>query len=167
MAAEEGEIGFVYAGWAQASLPHRRLADDAHWEIQTDRVSLIVQPGLPTDAAHLSDGMGKAAIRGGEGESGRVQSRTDHLWLAPSAGPQFRDASNSAAKRDGGPAGRADDAGNDMLARRGRESMRCDCTQAAKKSHRSAARHRRKDGSDAGAVPSRPSRHHDPRGAEQ
>jgi Plasmid encoded RepA protein len=46
MAAEEGEIGFVYAGWAQASLPHRRLADDAHWEIQTDRVSLIVQPGL-------------------------------------------------------------------------------------------------------------------------
>src|SRR5271157_5863728 len=46
MAAEDGEIGFVYAGWAQASLPHRRLADDAHWEIQTDRVSLIVQPGL-------------------------------------------------------------------------------------------------------------------------
>ena len=46
MAAEEGEIGFVYAGWAQASLPHRRLSDDAHWEIQTDRVSLIVQPGL-------------------------------------------------------------------------------------------------------------------------
>jgi Plasmid encoded RepA protein len=48
MAAEDGEIGFVYAGWAQASLPHRRLADDAHWEIQTDRVSLIVQPGLRT-----------------------------------------------------------------------------------------------------------------------
>lgn len=46
MSHEESEIGFVYAGWAQASLPHRRLADDAHWEIQTDRVSLIVQPGL-------------------------------------------------------------------------------------------------------------------------
>lgn len=46
MATEESEIGFVYAGWAQASLPHRRLADDAHWEIQTERVSLIVQPGL-------------------------------------------------------------------------------------------------------------------------
>ena len=42
MSVEDGEIGFVYAGWAQASLPHRRLADDAHWEIQTDRVSLIV-----------------------------------------------------------------------------------------------------------------------------
>lgn len=46
MTTEESEIGFVYAGWAQASLPHRRLADDSHWEIQTDRVSLIVQPGL-------------------------------------------------------------------------------------------------------------------------
>lgn len=46
MATEESEIGFVYAGWAQASLPHRRLADDAHGQIQTDRVSLIVQPGL-------------------------------------------------------------------------------------------------------------------------
>ncbi|MGI4797059.1 MAG: replication protein RepA [Janthinobacterium lividum] len=46
LSVEDGEIGFVYAGWAQASLPHRRLADDAHWEIQTDRVSLIVQPGL-------------------------------------------------------------------------------------------------------------------------
>jgi hypothetical protein len=29
MAAEEGEIGFVYAGWAQASF-RRKLADDAH-----------------------------------------------------------------------------------------------------------------------------------------
>lgn len=46
MAIEDGEIGFVYAGWAQASLPHRRLPDDAHWQIQTDKVSLIVQPGL-------------------------------------------------------------------------------------------------------------------------
>ena len=46
MAAEDGEIGFVYAGWAQASLPHRKLANEAHWQIQTDRVSLIVQPGL-------------------------------------------------------------------------------------------------------------------------
>jgi hypothetical protein len=46
LAVEDGDIGFVYAGWAQASLPHRRLADDAHWEIQNDRVCLIVQPGL-------------------------------------------------------------------------------------------------------------------------
>ena len=42
----DGEIGFFYSGWAQAALPHRRLADEAIWQIETDRVSLIVQPGL-------------------------------------------------------------------------------------------------------------------------
>lgn len=42
----DGEIGFFYSGWAQAALPHRRLADDAIWQVETDRVSLIVQPGL-------------------------------------------------------------------------------------------------------------------------
>ncbi len=26
--AAEGEIGFIYSGWAQAALPHRRLLDD-------------------------------------------------------------------------------------------------------------------------------------------
>jgi hypothetical protein len=45
MAAEEGKLALSMPV-GQASLPHRRLADDAHWEIQTDRVSLIVQPGL-------------------------------------------------------------------------------------------------------------------------
>lgn len=42
----DGEVGFFYSGWAQAALPHRRLADDAIWQVETDRVSLIVQPGL-------------------------------------------------------------------------------------------------------------------------
>ena len=46
LSSEDGEIGFIYSGWAQAALPHRRLADDAPWQIQSDRVSLIVQPGL-------------------------------------------------------------------------------------------------------------------------
>ena len=46
MADADGEIGFLYSGWAQAALPHKRLPDDAHWQIQTDRVTLIVQPGL-------------------------------------------------------------------------------------------------------------------------
>jgi hypothetical protein len=27
MAAEDGEIGFLYSGWAQSGLPHRRLPD--------------------------------------------------------------------------------------------------------------------------------------------
>lgn len=45
MATEDGEIGFLYSGWAQSGLPHKRLADDASWQIRTDHVSLLVQPG--------------------------------------------------------------------------------------------------------------------------
>jgi len=46
LASEDTEIGFIYSGWAQAALPHRRLPDDAPWQITNDRVALIVQPGL-------------------------------------------------------------------------------------------------------------------------
>ena len=46
LASEEAEVGFLYSGWAQAALPHKKLADDAPWHITTERVSLIVQPGL-------------------------------------------------------------------------------------------------------------------------
>lgn len=45
MSAEERDL-FLFTGWAQAALPHRKLADDAHWEISNDHVTLIVQPGL-------------------------------------------------------------------------------------------------------------------------
>src|SRR3954470_23205101 len=46
MAAEDSEIGFLYSGWAQAALPHKRLPDDGHWQVQTDRVTLVVQPSI-------------------------------------------------------------------------------------------------------------------------
>src|SRR3954453_4319959 len=46
MGVDDGEIGFLYSGWAQSALPHRRLADDTNWQVQTDYVTLIVQPGL-------------------------------------------------------------------------------------------------------------------------
>jgi hypothetical protein len=46
LASEDVEIGFLYSGWAQAALPHKRLPDDAPWQITTERVTLIVQPGL-------------------------------------------------------------------------------------------------------------------------
>ena len=46
MAVEDGEIGFLYSGWAQSGLPHKRLADNASWQVRTDHVSLVVQPGL-------------------------------------------------------------------------------------------------------------------------
>lgn len=45
MADEEGGVGFIYSGFAQAALPHRRLADDAVWQVQTEHVLLLVEPG--------------------------------------------------------------------------------------------------------------------------
>jgi hypothetical protein len=45
LADEDGGLGFAYSGWAQCALPHRKLADDAIWEITSDRVSLLVEPG--------------------------------------------------------------------------------------------------------------------------
>ncbi len=46
MADEDSGLGFIYSGWAQCALPHRRLADDQPWQIASDRVRLVVQPGL-------------------------------------------------------------------------------------------------------------------------
>jgi hypothetical protein len=46
MSAEESEVGFLYSGWAQSALPHKKLADDANWQVHTDHVSLVVQPGV-------------------------------------------------------------------------------------------------------------------------
>ena len=46
MADEDTGIGFLYSGWCQAALPHKRLPDGAHWQIRTDRVTLAVEPGL-------------------------------------------------------------------------------------------------------------------------
>lgn len=46
MADEDSGFGFIYSGWAQCALPHRRLADDQPWQIASERVRLVVQPGL-------------------------------------------------------------------------------------------------------------------------
>lgn len=46
LSSEETDIGYLFSGWAQAALPHRRLPDDMAWQVTTDRVTLIVQPGL-------------------------------------------------------------------------------------------------------------------------
>lgn len=52
LGTEDGEIGFLYSGWAQSALPHRMLDDRATWQVRTDYVSLIVQPGM----RHAPDG---------------------------------------------------------------------------------------------------------------
>jgi len=46
MASEDNDIGYLFSGWALAALPHKRLAADTAWQVTTDRVTLIVQPGL-------------------------------------------------------------------------------------------------------------------------
>lgn len=49
MADEENDIAFLYSGWCQAALPHRRLPDTARWEIANERASLFVHPGQRSD----------------------------------------------------------------------------------------------------------------------
>jgi Plasmid encoded RepA protein len=46
MADEDGGIGFLYSGWCQAALPHKKLADEQGWQIQGERVTLVVEPGM-------------------------------------------------------------------------------------------------------------------------
>ena len=42
---EDGGLGFAYSGWAQSALPHRRLPDDLPWQLASDKVTLVVEPG--------------------------------------------------------------------------------------------------------------------------
>jgi hypothetical protein len=46
LSSEDTDIGYLFSGWAQAALPHRRLPDEEAWQVSTERVTLIVQPGL-------------------------------------------------------------------------------------------------------------------------
>ena len=45
LADEDNGMGFAYSGWAQCALPHKKLADEAHWSITSERVLLVVEPG--------------------------------------------------------------------------------------------------------------------------
>ena len=51
MADEDAGIGFLYSGWCQAALPHRRLADGQGWQVSGERVVLIVEPGMRSGPA--------------------------------------------------------------------------------------------------------------------
>lgn len=51
---EESGLSFAFSGWAQAALPHRRLADDQPWQLASERVTLVVEPGRkPTENGGL------------------------------------------------------------------------------------------------------------------
>lgn len=42
---EDNAIGFLFSGWCQTALPHKRLDDDAIWSLETDFVKLMIEPG--------------------------------------------------------------------------------------------------------------------------
>jgi len=54
MADEDAGIGFLYSGWCQAALPHRRLPNDKEWQIRSEHVNMVVAPG------HRSSNIGDA-----------------------------------------------------------------------------------------------------------
>ena len=94
MADEDTGIGFLYSGWCQAALPHRRLPDDKEWQIRSEHVNMVVAPG------HRSSSFGDAEKVGvpygsrarlilfyAQSEAIRTQSRaiglgrSMHQWL--------------------------------------------------------------------------------------
>src|SRR5581483_7263019 len=42
---EESALAFAYSGWAQCALPHRRLPPSEPWEVRSERMRLVVDPG--------------------------------------------------------------------------------------------------------------------------
>jgi Plasmid encoded RepA protein len=44
---EDITTGFVYSGWCQTGLPHKRpAAENLVWKVQTDSLTLLVEPGF-------------------------------------------------------------------------------------------------------------------------
>jgi hypothetical protein len=58
MADEDGGIGFLYSGWCQAALPHRKLPDAQGWQIAGERVTLVVEPGMRPTATGRPEPVG-------------------------------------------------------------------------------------------------------------
>lgn len=58
MADEDAGVGFLYSGWCQAALPHRRLPDAEGWQIQSERTTLVVEPGMRPGAAGRPEPVG-------------------------------------------------------------------------------------------------------------
>ena len=56
MGDEDNALGFVYSGWAQTALPHRRLLPGEPWQVISDRTTLIIQPGLRPAEKGEADG---------------------------------------------------------------------------------------------------------------
>src|SRR4051794_29461190 len=58
---EDNALTFAYSGRAECALPHRRIPADQTWEVASDRIRLVVEPGRrPTGP----DGQGPMAFVG-------------------------------------------------------------------------------------------------------
>lgn len=110
---EEAGVGFLYSGWCQAALPHKKLANDAVWKVQTERVTLVVEPGrrnlLGDDTEFVGVPFGSRArliLLYLQAEALRTNSRDVELgrslnaWLVklgiPIGGKSFRDVREQA-----------------------------------------------------------------------
>jgi hypothetical protein len=58
LADEQNGVGFLYSGWCQAALPHRRLPDAQGWQITGDHVTLIVEPGMRASTTGIPQPIG-------------------------------------------------------------------------------------------------------------
>lgn len=58
LADEDVGIGFLYSGWCQAALPHKRLPDGETWQIRSDHVCMMVQPGVRSSASGPAEQVG-------------------------------------------------------------------------------------------------------------
>ncbi|MCK8788150.1 replication protein RepA [Roseomonas sp. NAR14] len=45
LSEEDNALAFAYSGWAQCALPHRRVAPGEVWEVASERMRLVVEPG--------------------------------------------------------------------------------------------------------------------------
>ncbi len=113
MSDEETGVGFLYSGWCQAALPHKKLADDAVWKVQTERVTLMVEPGRRNFVGDATAFIGvpygsraRLILLYLQSEALRTNSRdielgrSLHAWLVklgiPVGGKSFRDVREQA-----------------------------------------------------------------------
>ena len=113
MSDEDCGIGFLYSGWCQVGLPHKRLADDEVWKLETERVTLIVEPGRRNVPGNGTNWVGvpygsraRLILLYLQGEARRTScrevelGRSLHAWLGrlgiPVGGRSFRDVREQA-----------------------------------------------------------------------
>ena len=58
MSDEHGGTGFLYSGWCQTALPHKKQADDEVWLIETAYTKLMIEPG----SLHTDKGVVKVGV---------------------------------------------------------------------------------------------------------